>query len=362
MSTQHDDSRGAQPGGGIKPLGEGHNFNRERLPKHLQETLPAPQESATTRSHLRVNDIHEGDARLLLPLVGPDSVALSVWSPPYFVGKQYESHLTFDAWRSLIKTVIALHYPVVKPGGFLAINIADILCFKDESMPKVQAEAVSRRKSKVTREDVLRAAQKHPEMNRYQLAKLLGCSEQTIDRRLNGNNIRGGKYETQTRVKIVGGLVEEWALAAGFYTYDRRVWVKDAAWENSRWASLSYRSVDEFEYIYIFWKPGITTVDRSRLTPDEWGDWGSRGVWSFPSVRANNDHEAKFPVELPRRLIRLLTKPGELVLDCFMGSGTTAIAALQEERKFVGIEVEKKYVALAKQRLKRVQPRLPDVH
>jgi DNA modification methylase len=362
MSTQHDDSRGTRPGGGVKPLGEGRGFNRERLPKHLQETLPVPHESVTTQSHLRDNDVHEGDARLLLPRIEPDSIALSVWSPPYFVGKQYESHLTFDTWRSLIKTVITLHYPIIKPGGFLAINIADILCFKDESMPKVQAEVVSRRKSKVTREDVLRAATEHPKMNRYQLAELLGCSEQTIDRRLNGNNIRGGKYETQTRVKIVGGMVEEWALAAGFYTYDRRVWVKDAAWENSRWASLSYRSVDEFEYVYIFWKPGITTVDRSRLTPEEWSDWGSRGVWSFPSVRANDDHEAKFPVELPRRLIRLLTEPGEVVLDCFMGSGTTAAAAVMEERKFIGIEIEKKYVALAKQQLRRVQPKLPDVH
>jgi DNA modification methylase len=360
MSTQHDDSRGARPGGGVKPLGEGRGFNRERLPKHLQETLPAPQESVTPRSHLRVNDIHEGDARVLLPRIEPDSVALSVWSPPYFVGKQYESHLTFDTWRSLIKTVIRLHYPVIKPGGFLAVNIADILCFKDESMPKVQAEVVSRRKSKVTREDVLRAAAEHPEMNRYQLAELLGCSEQTVDRRLNGNNIRGGKYETQTRVKIVGGMVEEWALDAGFYSYDRRVWVKDAAWENSRWASLSYRSVDEFEYVYIFWKPGITTVDRSRLTPDEWSEWGSRGVWSFPSVRANDDHEAKFPVELPRRLIRLLTEPGEVVLDCFMGSGTTAAAAIQEERKFIGIEIEKEYVALAKQQLGKIQTELSD--
>jgi site-specific DNA-methyltransferase (adenine-specific) len=229
-------------------------------------------------------------------------------------------------------------------------------------MPKVQAEVVSRRKSKVTKEDVLRAMTEYPKMNRHQLAALLGCSEQTIDRRINGNNIRGGKYETQTRVKIVGGMIEEWALSAGFYTYDRRIWVKDAAWENSRWATLSYRSVDEFEYIYIFWKPGITTVDRARLTPEEWREWGARGVWSFPSVRANDDHEAKFPPELPRRLIRLFTDPDEIVLDCFLGSGTTAVVALQEERRFIGIEIEKESVTLAKRQLRKVQPKLLDVH
>jgi site-specific DNA-methyltransferase (adenine-specific) len=255
--------------------------------------------------------------------------------------------MSFEEWKELLCQVVALHFPIIKQGGFLVINVADILCFKDPSMPKIQAEAVNRRRSPVTREDVLKAIEEHPGFNRYMLAKLLDCSEQTIDRRLNGNNIRGGKYETQTRVKIVGGLVEDWALRAGFYTHDRRVWVKDAAWENSRWASLSYRSVDEFEHLYFFWKPGVTKVDRSRLTKDEWSNWGSRAVWSFPSVRANNDHEAKFPLELPTRVIRLLTEPGEIVLDCFLGSGTSAVAAIKEGRRYIGIEREPKYVKLA---------------
>ena len=326
--------------------------NLDRLPKHLQERLrPVFCSPKAQSACLQVDLVHEGDARELLPQIEPNSIALSVWSPPYFVGKNYESHLRFEDWQALLKQVISLHFPVIRPGGFLVINIADILCFKDPSMPKIQAEAVSQRKSTVSREDVLRALQQHPEMNRYQLAKLLGCSEQTVDRRLNGNNIRGGKYETQTRVKIVGGLVEEWALASGFYPHDRRVWVKDAAWENSRWASLSYRAVDEFEYLYFFWKPGITKVDRGRLSKSEWRDWGSRAVWEIASVRANDDHEAKFPVELPRRVIRLLTEPGEIVLDCFLGSGTTAVAAVLEGRRFIGIEKEPAYVRLARHRI-----------
>jgi len=321
----------------------------ERLPKHLQETLRSvlnPPKIQT--AYLSPNAIYEGDARRLLPQIEPNSISVSVWSPPYFVGKSYESGMSFDEWKELLREVIALHFPIIKPGGFLIINIADILCFKDPSMPKIQAEAVNQRRSPITREDVLLAIEKHPGFNRYQLARLLKCSEQTIDRRLNGNNIRGGKYETQTRVKIVGGLVEDWALRAGFYTHDRRVWVKDAAWENSRWASLSYRSVDEFEYLYFFWKPGITKVDRSRLTKDEWRDWGSRAVWNFPSVRANDDHEAKFPIELPTRVIRLLTEPDEIVLDCFLGSGTSAVAAIREKRRYIGIEREPKYIEIAR--------------
>lgn len=325
------------------------NITFDRLPKPLQETLrPVLNPLKTQTTYLTPNAIYEGDARRLIRAIEPNSVALSVWSPPYFVGKSYESEMSFDEWKELLRDVVALHFPVIKPGGFLVINIADILCFKDLSMPKIQAEAVSQRRSPVTREGVLGAMQQHPGFNRYQLAKFLRCSEQTIDRRLNGNNIRGGKYETQTRVKLVGGLVEHWALSAGFYTHDRRVWVKDAAWENSRWASLSYRSVDEFEYLYFFWKPGVTKVDRSRLSKSEWRDWGSRGVWNIPSVRANDDHEAKFPVELPRRVMRLLTDPDEIVLDCFVGSGSTAVAAIEEQRRYIGFEVLPRYVKIAR--------------
>ncbi len=301
------------------------------------------------------NAIYTGDARDLLASVCPESVALSFWSPPYFVGKSYEKDLSFEDWQALLREVIALHFPAIVPGGFLAINIADILSFPDPSMPRIQADNVSNKKANITRDDVLVAQSAHPDFNRYQLAALLGCSEQTIDRRLKNNNIRGGKYSVQRKVKLVGGLIQQWADDAGFFLYDRRVWVKDPCWENSQWHSLSYRAVDEFEYIYIFWKPGITTVDRSKLSSSEWSEWGSRAVWSIPSVRANVDHEAQFPLELPRRVILLLTAPGDLVLDCFVGSGTTAVAAVQQERRFLGFELLPQYASLAARRCQEVQ-------
>ena len=71
----------------------------------------------------------------------------------------------------------------------------------------------------------------------------------------------------------------------------------------------------------------------------------------YRSVRTNDDHEAKFPVELPARAIQLLTDPGDLVLDCFMGSGTTAVAAVQLRRPFIGIELLGRYVKLAYRRI-----------
>lgn len=300
-----------------------------------------------TTEFLAENHIYNGDSRTLLKKIRPESITLSLWSPPYFVGKAYEKNLSFSDWEDLLSEVIRLHFPIIKPGGFLTINIADILCFKDASMPKIMAENVSRRKIGVTKEQILEAKKKHPTWNRDQLAAHFECSEQTIDRRLNGNNIRGGKYQTQTRVFLVGGLIEAAANEAGFYLYDRRIWVKDAAWENSRWHTISYRAVDEFEYIYIFWKPGTTKVDRSRLTKQEWVNWGSRAVWEIPSVRSNADHDSKFPIELPRRIIKLFSETDDVVLDCFIGSGTTAIAAITEDRKYIGIDKEKKSVKIA---------------
>ena len=237
---------------------------------------------------LAPNEIYHGDSRQLLQKIECESIALSIWSPPYYVGKEYERYLSFEDWKSLLYEVINLHFPILKTGGFLVINIADILCFQDENMPKIMAENVSRRKIQLTKEDILLVKKQNPCWNRDQLAEYFGCSEQTIDRRLNGNNIRGGKYQAQTRVYLVGGLIEKAAMDAGFYLYDRRIWAKDATWENSKWHTISYRSVDESEYVYVFWKPGITKIDRERLTKQEWLNWGSRGVWEIPSVRSNS--------------------------------------------------------------------------
>ena len=300
---------------------------------------------------LSPNEIYQGDARDLLRQAQPESVALSFWSPPYFVGKSYEVDLDFGDWCDLLRETIAGHFPVIVPGGFLTVNIADILAFEDPDMPRIQADNVSANKVKITREQVLAAQRANPGFDKYQLAALLGCSEQTIDRRLKNNNARGGKYAPQTRVKLTAGLVEQWAYDAGFYLYDRRVWVKDPCWENSRWHSLSYRSVDEWEHLLVFWKPGITVVNRERLDAGEWAEWGSRSVWEIRSVRSNSAHESQFPIELPRRMIRLLTEPDDLVLDCFVGSGTTALAAIEQDRRFMGFDISSESVVLAKSRV-----------
>jgi len=159
------------------------------------------------------DNIYLGDAKNLAEHIAPNTIALSVWSPPYHVGKAYERDISFFDWKNLLRRVIEAHAIILKPGAFLAVNIADILCFKDPDMPRIMAENVARRQRRdITREMVVEVWTRHPDYNRRQIAAILGCSEQTVDRRMKGDNIRGGKYGTQTRVKLVGGMLEQYAL------------------------------------------------------------------------------------------------------------------------------------------------------
>ena len=301
--------------------------------------------------YLRIDKVYCGDSRLLMKSIEPNSIALSFWSPPYFLGKDYEQDATYESWQSLLKTIIELHYEVLKPGGFLVINIADILSFQDDKMPRIMGLNPANRKCSVTREMVVNAKKEHPDYNRDQLAALLKCSEQTIDRRLNGNNIRGGRYAPGTRVKLVGGNLEKYAYSVGLFLYDKRIWKKDPAWANSRWTTNTLKAVSETEDLYVFWKPGEYVVNRDRLTPEEWREWGYRQIWEIPSVRANDIHQAMFPLELAERVIKLYTDEGDVVLDPFLGSGTTALAAIETQRSFIGIELLEKYANLATQRV-----------
>ena len=296
------------------------------------------------------NRIVTGDAREVLGELPEKSVDLSFWSPPYYVGKSYERDMSFDDWRTLIREVVASHARIVKPGGFLAVNIGDILCFPDRNMPRFQANNVRRKTNPVTREQVLAAKAMYPDYNRRELGAILGCSEQTVQRRLQHNNVRGGKQKTETKVLLTGCMVAEWAEAAGLYLYDQRIWHKDPCWANSRWHSTSYRAVDEFEHIYVFWQPGIVEYDRNRLADREWSEWGSRGVWRIRSVARNSRHEAEFPEELAARVIRLFSPEGGVVIDPFVGSGTTTAVAKRLNRQWLGIDADADYVAVAKER------------
>lgn len=79
---------------------------------------------------------------------------------------------------------------------------------------------------------------------------------------------------------------------------------------------------------------------------------GEQSCLEYSFSSKNDDYETKFPLELPRRIIKLQFDEGDIILDCFMGSGTSAIADLTEKRHYIGIEKEERYVQLAKKNIK----------
>jgi modification methylase len=111
----------------------------------------------------------------------------------------------------------------------------------------------------------------------------------------------------------------------------------------------------DFEYILLFRKPGAPrTVEKSlkvsaAMTRDEWKSWFS-GHWELGGARKKG-HEAPFPDEIPRRLIRMFSFPGDTVLDPFLGTGTTAAVALDTGRNAIGYEINPAFVEIAREKL-----------
>ena len=190
----------------------------------IQKAVSKTSDSAEKQAYF--NRIITDDTRRALSKLPSEKVDLSFWSPPYYVGKTYERDLSFADWQTLIKETISCHNTILKPGGFMVVNIGDIICFTDPTMPRFMADNIRRKKHPVTREQALEAKRENPNATRYELAKILGCSEQTVQRRIEHNNVRGGKYEPGTKVLLTGCMVAEWAEQSGLYLYDQRIWRK----------------------------------------------------------------------------------------------------------------------------------------
>jgi len=113
----------------------------------------------------------------------------------------------------------------------------------------------------------------------------------------------------------------------------------------------------QHEFILIFSREGHAEVDTSHRLSEEFIKEVSWSVWPLP-VSDTKGHPAPFPEEIPARLVELYTRPGELVLDPFMGSGTTAVAARKAARRCVGYDLSEQYCQIAATRLRALQLKL----
>jgi len=111
---------------------------------------------------------------------------------------------------------------------------------------------------------------------------------------------------------------------------------------------------DIHEYILIFSKETFSRKRKGKeatIQKVEFLEW-TKSVWSFPAVSAKQiGHPAPFPEELPHRLIQLYTFKDDVILDPFVGSGTTCLSAIKDERFYVGYDIDPKYVELSEKRI-----------
>lgn len=148
------------------------------------------------------------------------------------------------------------------------------------------------------------------------------------------------------------------ADAAGWEYRSSILWVDDQLGKSTARGSMDSASAPHViagaEMVALFskgpWKRDPVPCE-SDLERQEWIEW-TNGVWKFPGeTRSFEGHPAPFPFELPRRLIRLLSFPGDVILDPFVGSGTTALAASRLGRDFIGIDRSEAYVRSALRRV-----------
>ncbi|MCB2179553.1 site-specific DNA-methyltransferase [bacterium] len=221
--------------------------------------------------------------------VPDNSVGLVVTSPPYNVSKQYDQDLSLPEYLDLIRRVGAEVYRVLRPGGRYTVNIANL-----GRKPYIPLTAFY-----------------------YQVHLELGFLP-------------------------MGEII--WQKGRG--ASNSTAW---GSWMNAR----SPRFRDVHEYILVFAKQAFTRPDKGQSDIDkEEFMAGTLSVWEIlPESAKRVGHPAPYPVALVDRLVRLLSFRGDVVLDPFIGSGTTAVAALNAGRHFVGYEVEPAYIDLAKKRI-----------
>lgn len=242
------------------------------------------------------NTIIQGSSETMTDI--PDnSVHLMITSPPYNVSKDYDNDLSLQEYLSLLKKVFKETFRVLVHGGRACINVANV-----------------GRKPYIALSDYIS----------------IMMVELGFDMR--------------------GEIIWNKAAGAGVST----------AWGS--WQSASNPILrDVHEYILVFSKGDYKREREGRqnsITKEQFIEW-TKSIWAMNTESAKKiGHPAPFPEELPYRLMQLYSYVDDIILDPFMGSGTTAVSALKSDRKFIGYETDEKYVKLAATRLSRYNSRI----
>lgn len=269
--------------------------------------------------------LFHGDSRAMLPLLPDNSVDLIVTSPPYAdQRKNTYGGIAPDDYVAWFLPIAAQLKRVLKPEGSFVLNI----------------------KERVV----------NGERHTYVLELIIALRKQgwlwTEEYIWHKRNSYPGKWPNRFRDSWERLL--HFTKQKNFAMYQDAVRVPMGDWSQSRLRNLSDtdKRRDESRVQSGFGKKIENWVGRELAYPDN--------VIHMATECGNRGHSAAFPVELPSWFIKLFTQPGDTVLDPFIGSGTTAEAALALGRHFIGIELDDKYIKVAQERIEMIttQPQL----
>ena len=176
---------------------------------------------------------------------------------------------------------------------------------------------------------------------------------------LTGKAARFERRET----RLVIGDIEKFMDSTGcMFQFGLYIWDKRKVARFSSFGSYPYPpnifSTYPYEWITIFSKEGKRKPvskeikEKSKLTTEEWQKWAINSIWEMQPAKASSEgHPAPFPLELPKRLIKLYSFYGDTVLDPFAGTGTTLKAAIELGRKGIGYELNEDYLPLIKRKI-----------
>lgn len=255
------------------------------------EFVPAPVAQPAIDPTLDgwADQIYHKSATEMSSLIPDLGVALAFTSPPYNVGKEYDDNMSLGSYLELIRAVADQVYRVLQPGGRYVVNIANL-----GRKPYIPLHAHF--------------------------------------------------YAVH--------------MAAGFLPMGEIIWRKgkgangSCAWGSWR-SARAPRLRDVHEYLLVFAKQDYSRPERgeSDIERDEFME-ATLSVWDIlPESAKRVGHPAPFPVELAARVIQLYSYVGDVVLDPFLGSGTTAVGAVKSGRHYVGFEIEEEYYQLALSRI-----------
>lgn len=282
---------------------EGHDasgfYARFTPPELSDDTTVLPPEQVAEPFQL-------GDSRNM-DSIKPGSVALVVTSPPYFVGKAYEEDIEHEAvpasyleYLELLEQVFDECKRVLEPGGRIAVNVANLGRKPYRSLSADVITILQDRLGLLLRGEII-----------WQKGE--GAS----------GSCAWGSYRGASN-PVIRDITER-VIVASKGRFDRALKP-----EKRRAQGL----------------PHVSDIHAEEFMGQ------TLDVWSMPTESAKRvQHPAPFPVELPEKLIRLYTYRDDLVLDPFMGSGSTLVAAAQQGRRYVGYDLDPTFVELARQRV-----------